>query len=164
MRASSRRLAAGMHPVGDMDPVRELPYGTAASGAASEAGQMAATDHVQSFKKPLAPYGRPQMGRGQFAFGHRTKKADITVFSPASAARQSCCRLYHTNAKVLGRVNGLSVGQHFSIGLPKGQSATSSTLDADLIAHQLCRRRDIATKADLADADGSTFPRRSRPA
>jgi hypothetical protein len=40
-----------------MDPVRELPYGPAASGAASEAGQMAASDYVKSFKKPLAFYG-----------------------------------------------------------------------------------------------------------
>ncbi|MDB5613623.1 MAG: hypothetical protein JWQ22_1276, partial [Devosia sp.] len=36
--------------MGDMDPVRELPYGPAASGAASEAGQMAGSDHVQSFE------------------------------------------------------------------------------------------------------------------
>ena len=40
--------------VGDMDPVRELPYGPAASGAASEAGQMAASDYELTFKKPLA--------------------------------------------------------------------------------------------------------------
>ena len=43
--------------MGDMDPVRELPYGPAASGAALEAGQMAASDYVQSFKMPLASYG-----------------------------------------------------------------------------------------------------------
>lgn len=46
-----------------MDPVRELPYGPAASGAASEAGQMAASDHVQPFKKPLASHGASTDGK-----------------------------------------------------------------------------------------------------
>ena len=32
--------------VGGVVPVRELPYGPAASGAASEAGQMAASDYA----------------------------------------------------------------------------------------------------------------------
>jgi hypothetical protein len=44
------------HAVGDMDPVRELPYGPAASGAASEAGQMAASDDVLNLKIPLASH------------------------------------------------------------------------------------------------------------
>lgn len=36
------------HALGDLDPVRALPYGLAAIIAASEAGQMAASDQVQN--------------------------------------------------------------------------------------------------------------------
>lgn len=39
------------HAVGDVVPVRELPYGPAASDAASEAGQMAASDYVHYLQK-----------------------------------------------------------------------------------------------------------------
>ena len=39
------------HAVGDVVPVRELPYGPAASDAASEAGQMAAPDYVHYLQK-----------------------------------------------------------------------------------------------------------------
>ena len=49
--------------MGDKDPVRELPYGPAASGAASEAGQMAASDYELTFKKPLASYGASTDGK-----------------------------------------------------------------------------------------------------
>jgi len=51
-----------------MDPVRELPYGPAASGAASEAGQMAASDYVKSFKKLLASYGASTDGKETGSF------------------------------------------------------------------------------------------------
>jgi hypothetical protein len=54
--------------VGDMDPVRELPYGPVASGAASEAGQMAASDYGPTFKNRLRLTGRPQMVCRQAAF------------------------------------------------------------------------------------------------
>lgn len=41
--------------MGDLDPVRELPYGLAALIiAASEAGQMAASDNCQTIQKSLA--------------------------------------------------------------------------------------------------------------
>lgn len=46
-----------------MDPIRELPYGPAASGAASEAGQMAGSDYGLTFKKPLASYGASTDGK-----------------------------------------------------------------------------------------------------
>ena len=52
--------------MGDLDPVRELPYGLAALiTAASEAGQMAASDQVSDQpKNHLRSGGRPQMGSG----------------------------------------------------------------------------------------------------
>lgn len=57
------------HAVGDMDPVRELPYGPAASGAASEAGQMAASDNVpRPPNKPLASYGASTDGKRTDSF------------------------------------------------------------------------------------------------
>lgn len=56
--------------MGDLDPVCELPYGPAASGAASEAGQMAASDHVlKPSRNRLRLTGRPQMESGWSAFG-----------------------------------------------------------------------------------------------
>ena len=51
------------HDVGDMVPVRELPYGPAASDAASEAGQMAASDHVHYLQKSLASVGASTDGK-----------------------------------------------------------------------------------------------------
>lgn len=45
------------HAVGDVVPVRELPYGPAASDAASEAGQMAPSDYVHYPQEPLASFG-----------------------------------------------------------------------------------------------------------
>ena len=51
------------HAVGDVVPVRELPYGPAASSAASEAGQMAASDYVQTSKIPLASFGASTDGK-----------------------------------------------------------------------------------------------------
>lgn len=53
------------HATGDVVPVRELPYGPAAIIAASEAGQMAASDYVPTFRYHLRYSGRPQMVRGQ---------------------------------------------------------------------------------------------------
>ena len=56
------------HAVGDVVPVRELPYGPAASGAASEAGQMAASDYVPDPRiYRLRLLGRPQMESGHSA-------------------------------------------------------------------------------------------------
>jgi len=53
--------------MGDLDPVRELPYGLAALiTAASEAGQMAASDQVSDQpKNHLRSGGRPQMESGR---------------------------------------------------------------------------------------------------
>jgi hypothetical protein len=45
------------HAAGDVVPVRELPYGPAASMAATKAGQMAASDYVPHLKIPLASLG-----------------------------------------------------------------------------------------------------------
>jgi hypothetical protein len=46
------------HAEGDLDPVRELPYRLAAHIAASEAGQMATSDHVPiTRQKSLALMG-----------------------------------------------------------------------------------------------------------
>ena len=55
------------HATGDLDPVRETPI--QAGGclpAASEAGQMTASDHAQQRPQrfPLPERGRPQMGSG----------------------------------------------------------------------------------------------------
>lgn len=50
-----------------MVPVRELPYGPAASDAASEAGQMAASDHVHYLQKSLASVGASTDGKQSFA-------------------------------------------------------------------------------------------------
>jgi hypothetical protein len=52
--------------LGDLDPVRELPYGLAALViAASEAGQMAASDQVSNQpKNRLRSGGRPQTESG----------------------------------------------------------------------------------------------------
>ncbi len=71
------------HAVGDVVPVRELPYGPAASDAASEAGQMAASDYVHylqktacvfwgvhrciTSKKPLASFGASTAGKRTIA-------------------------------------------------------------------------------------------------
>jgi hypothetical protein len=63
--------------VGDMDPVRELPYGPAASGAALEAGQMVASDYVQSSRNRFRLTGRPQMDCGPSAFNYQFAKADV---------------------------------------------------------------------------------------
>jgi hypothetical protein len=52
------------HAMGDVVPVRELPYGPAAIIAAPEAGQMAASDYVPTPKYHLRYSGRPQMVRG----------------------------------------------------------------------------------------------------
>ena len=62
------------HPstlVGDLDPIRELPYGLAALIiAASEAGQMAASDQVSDKpKNRLRSGGRPQMESGHLVGG-----------------------------------------------------------------------------------------------
>jgi hypothetical protein len=62
------------HPstlVGDLDPIRELPYGLAALIiAASEAGQMAASDQVSDKpKNRLRSGGRPQMECGHLVGG-----------------------------------------------------------------------------------------------
>lgn len=51
------------HAVGDVVPVRELPYGPAASDAASEAGQMAASDYVNYLQKLLASFGASTDGK-----------------------------------------------------------------------------------------------------
>lgn len=56
------------HAVGDVVPVRELPYGPAAPSAASEAGQMAASDYVPNTQiYRLRLLGRPQMESGNLA-------------------------------------------------------------------------------------------------
>jgi hypothetical protein len=57
--------------LGDLDPVRELPYGLAALIiAASEAGQMAASDQVSDKpKNRLRSGGRPQMECGHLVGG-----------------------------------------------------------------------------------------------
>jgi len=48
--------------MGDLDPVRELPYGLAAHELHQEAGQMAASDQVSDQpKNRLRSGGRPQM-------------------------------------------------------------------------------------------------------
>jgi hypothetical protein len=55
------------HALGDLDPVRELPYRPAAvSSCRIEAGQMTASDHAQqrSQRFPLPEGGRPQMVSG----------------------------------------------------------------------------------------------------
>src|SRR5690349_6496428 len=55
------------HALGDLDPVRELPYRPAALFlAASKAGQMTASDHAQQRPQrfPLPERGRPQMRPG----------------------------------------------------------------------------------------------------
>src|SRR5437764_12268093 len=52
------------HALGDLDPVRELPYRPAAVFlAASKAGQMTASDHAQQRPQrfPLPERGRPQL-------------------------------------------------------------------------------------------------------
>src|SRR4051794_33689769 len=50
--------------MGDLDPVRELPYGLAAHELHQEAGQMAASDQVSDQpKNRLRSGGRPQMGK-----------------------------------------------------------------------------------------------------
>jgi hypothetical protein len=52
------------HAKGDLDPVRELPYRLAAHIAASEAGQMAASDHVPiTRQKSLALMGASTDGK-----------------------------------------------------------------------------------------------------
>src|SRR3954454_9166445 len=51
--------------MGDLDPVRELPYGLAAHELHQEAGQMAASDQVSDQpKNRLRSGGRPQMESG----------------------------------------------------------------------------------------------------
>jgi hypothetical protein len=67
------------HAVGDMDPIRELPYGPAASGAASEAGQMAASDTCNPSKYRFSLAGRPQIGSGLAAYIMFLAKGDITL-------------------------------------------------------------------------------------
>jgi len=59
--------------MGDLDPVRELPYGLAALiTAASEAGQMAASDQVSDQpKNHLRSGGRPQMESRHWPPGSR---------------------------------------------------------------------------------------------
>src|SRR5690242_21594953 len=57
------------HAMGDLDPVRELPYRPAAVFlAASKAGQMTASDHAQQRPQrfPLPERGRPQMDDALF--------------------------------------------------------------------------------------------------
>jgi hypothetical protein len=57
----SKVLAARL---GDLDPVRELPYRLAALIAASEAGQMAASDdRVRPVQKSLASKGASTDGK-----------------------------------------------------------------------------------------------------
>jgi len=56
------------HAVGDLDPVRELPYRPAAVFLPhSKAGQMTASDHAQQRPQrfPLPGGGRPQMESGR---------------------------------------------------------------------------------------------------
>jgi hypothetical protein len=56
------------HALGDLDPVRELPYRPAAVfPAASKAGQMTASDHAQQRpdRFPSPERGRPQMESGR---------------------------------------------------------------------------------------------------
>ncbi len=57
------------HAQGDVDPVRELPYRLAALIiAASEAGQMAASDNrVRQSQKTLAPQGASTDGKRSHA-------------------------------------------------------------------------------------------------
>ena len=53
--------------MGDLDPVRELPYGLAAHELHQEAGQMAASDQVSDQpKNRLRSGGRPQMESSQY--------------------------------------------------------------------------------------------------
>ena len=54
--------------LGDVDPVRELPYGPAASRPRKQAGQMAASDYRQYPILLLRLSGRPQMETGMEAF------------------------------------------------------------------------------------------------
>ena len=58
--------------LGDLDPVRELPYGLAAYIiAASAAGQMAASDQVSDQpKNHFRSGGRPQMENGHSSISH----------------------------------------------------------------------------------------------
>jgi hypothetical protein len=63
------------HATGDVVPVRELPYGPAAIIAASEAGQMAASDYVPTSKYHLRYSGRPQMGSKRLAPMERRDRA-----------------------------------------------------------------------------------------
>ena len=58
-------------------PVRVVPYGPAASGAASEAGQMAASNYVQNTSiYRLRLLGRPQMKSGHVKFVPRSALRD----------------------------------------------------------------------------------------
>jgi len=55
-------------------PVCELPYGPCSFTAASEAGQMAASDYVPiSFKNRLHLAGRPQMSTRSNRFRHHKR-------------------------------------------------------------------------------------------
>jgi hypothetical protein len=64
--------------MGDLDPVRELPYGPAAVvPAASKAGQMTASDHAQQRPQrfPLPERERPQMASSHSPTGTNTTLA-----------------------------------------------------------------------------------------
>lgn len=84
----ARELTLLGHGVGDMDPVRELPYGPAASGAASEAGQMAASDYGRTFKKPLASYGASTDGKRTGRFWAATRQSCHSAQQRTSAIRR----------------------------------------------------------------------------
>jgi hypothetical protein len=74
--------------LGDLDPVRELPYGLAAYQLHQEAGQMATSDQVSHQpKNRLRSAGRPQMESGLYLSG--LAQASRTFASAASVTHSS---------------------------------------------------------------------------
>ncbi|WP_230960827.1 hypothetical protein, partial [Erythrobacter donghaensis] len=82
--------------VGDVDPVRELPYGPAALRQRKQAGQMAASDYRQDPILLLHFSGRPQMdlrrsapvvARGPCGGAIRSKSEQTALIPPRSVMR-----------------------------------------------------------------------------
>src|SRR5690242_20830408 len=97
------------HALGDLDPVRELPYRPAAVFlAASKAGQMTASDHAQQRPQrfPLPERGRPQMESGYSMTSSARARIDCGTMRPSALA---VFRLM-TNSNVVGCWTGRSAG------------------------------------------------------
>ena len=113
---------------GDLDPVRELPYGPAATRC-TKAGQMAASDKVSANQKSLALKGASTDGKRTCALPHPIEVFE-TLEANGISPDTACLRLLFQN------VEGASHSLPIALGRSRPSTAPSEVLR---IAPPSCR-------------------------